>query len=227
MQTDGRFQLVELDSGELAIDELLEHEPELANIYMINTPEQYFLVVDHGHRRVGRQQGVNIQPVPGGVQENPLVSGRIYAFGQESGRPQWDTPVTLQLRGVLLTQPADLPVLAFVQQVTQPPRGGRQRTTTSVLCIDKRTGERLFEKSDFPFTSTTYALQGRADDRVVTLSLPNQSVTMQFTDEPAPPEPPLQADLAEADTSGNSLVNILFKALPRAGRQSERQSGEP
>ncbi|MEX0936381.1 MAG: PQQ-binding-like beta-propeller repeat protein [Pirellulales bacterium] len=227
MQTDGRFQLVELDSGELAIDELLEPEPELSNIYMINTPEQYFLVVDHGHRRVERQQGINIQPVPGGVQENPLVSGRIYAFGRESGAPQWDTPVTVQVRGVLLTQPADLPVLAFVQQVTQPPRGGRQRTTTSVLCIDKRTGERLFEKSDFPFTSTTYSLQGRAEDRVVTLSLPNQSVTMEFTDEPVPPEPPMQADLAEADTSGNSLVNILFKALPRAGRQSEQQSDEP
>ena len=47
----------------------------------------------------------------------PLVDGQLFAFDLRDGRLMWPGPAVLEWRGLAVTQPADIPVLVFVDQM--------------------------------------------------------------------------------------------------------------
>jgi len=210
MEPSGHFVLVRLADGAKQIDHMLTPEPQLEKIYLLRSREQILLITSQPPPRDRKRHRVS--PVPGGF-DDPLITGRLYAFDRHSGAQQWPVPVILRRRGVRLSQPADLPVLTLVQQVIRPERSS-QRTTLSVLCLDKRTGRPLLDLSDLPRGSGVFRVGGDPADQTVTLTLPGKRLTMKFTGQPLPPEPPLQDD-ADAAADRRTGLHILG-AIPRS-----------
>ncbi|MFV2068524.1 MAG: hypothetical protein ACC645_16260, partial [Pirellulales bacterium] len=214
MEPSGHFVLIRLADGNEQIDRMLTPEPHLEKIYLLRSRDQVFLITSQPPPRDSKRHRVS--PVPGGF-DDPLITGRLYAFDRQRGTLQWPVPVTLLRRGVQLSQPADLPVLTLVQQVIRPERKS-QRTTLSVICLDKRTGRPLIDLSDLPRGSEVFRIDGDPAQQTVTLTLPARRLTMTFTDRPIPPGPPLQdgVETAAAQQTGLSILGAIPRSLIKA-----------
>jgi tetratricopeptide (TPR) repeat protein len=232
MQRDGKFALLALADGRPLVEEQLLEEPQLVDIYLQQSRERFLLVTNHPP--VETKEGVNISAAPGGL-NNPLISGRVYAFDRTTGEPQWPTPAVIERHGLLLPQPSALPVLVFVRHVINPTAGGRNRTKTSLLCLDKRTGRAVFQKDDFAFGTGFFHLEGDRAANIVAVRLPSLAVKLHYTETPIPPEPPLQAGQGYQRPPKRALgvFGSMFRALGRAAAevQGERlddlQVGNP
>jgi hypothetical protein len=160
---------------------------------------------------------------------NPLISGRVYAFDRTTGEPQWPTPAVIERHGLLLPQPSALPVLVFVRHVINPTAGGRNRTKTSLLCLDKRTGRAVFQKDDFAFGTGFFHLEGDRAANIVAVRLPSLAVKLHYTETPIPPEPPLQAGQGCQRPPKRALgvFGSMFRALGRAAVEVQGVGGDP
>jgi hypothetical protein len=194
--------------------------PLLSKIYMLRSQDQYLLITDRPSTRP--QAGRSISPAPGGF-NNPLVTGRIYAFDRRTGKPQWSVPATVEQQGLMLSQPSDLPVLVFVRHILETSAGTRT-PRTSVLCLDKRTGRLLFEKGDFPFRADFFSLTADRAHNQVILSLPSKEITLTFTDKPEAPEPP---DQVESDEVARGQSSGIFRILGAIPKYIGKAAGDP
>lgn len=214
MQRDGRFVLLALADGQPLVEAQLLAEPQLTGIYLQQSRERFLLITNHPP--VDPKKDIHVMPAPGGL-NNPLISGRVYAFDRATGQPQWPVPAVVEQHGLLLPQPSDLPVLVFVRHLVNPKAGGRSRTKTSILCLDKRTGRAVYQKDDFSFGTGFYHLEGDRGAGTVAVRLPSLTVELKYTDEPIPPEPPLQANQSvRRPPRAASVLGSLFRAFGRA-----------
>ncbi len=228
MDRQGHFVLLDIDTGQASIDQQLEAEPELAGIYLLESRDQVFLITSVP---APQKNGRSVSPIPAGF-ENPLVTGRVYAFDRGSGQPQWPVPARIEQRCLPLEQPRDLPVLAFLQQVTQREVIGqrRARTTvkTSLLCLDKRTGRAVCDERQLNPTGGVYAVVAHPEQATVTFTLASSEVTLSWTDEPVAPEPPWQSGGAESAAARRGLVDLLRMTLIEIQQATEvRDAGQP
>jgi hypothetical protein len=131
----------------------------------------------------------------------------------------WPKPVQIQQHGLVLTQPSELPILAFVRQIHRSNGAGQQDTKTSVLCVDKRTGRVVYQDDKLPFGINNFDIVGDHADNTVSLLLPGRTITMELTNRELPPLPAEQAGNAAkpAEKKGFSkTLEGVFKALGKA-----------
>ena len=222
MEPSGRFVMLSLADGSKLIEEQLELEPNLQNIFVERSAEQDILFVNRpsrnpatwqnpfGNVAPGRRNGpamlvrpsVNIQPV-GDIQ----FSGRIYAFNRATHKQQWPRPVVVEQRGYSSTEPNELPVLTFLGNILETtPRPNGENQHGSVLCLDKRTGRVLYQSDTLPPVNAV-DMQANTDDRSITVASPPSSIMLKFTNQPAAPEPPFQDLLESALSQSTSRRN--------------------
>jgi outer membrane protein assembly factor BamB len=211
MEPDGEFVLLSLTDGSPLIEEQLLPESLLTDIYILNSADQRLLITN---RAAEPTAGQSISATPGGY-NNPLITGHIYAFDRASGKQQWSVPASVEQQGLMLPQPAGLPMLAFVRHVRTQVRS-RSTTKTSVLCLDKRTGRPIYENDDFSFGTGYYRLAGSVEDSKVTIMLPNLTINLHYTNDPVAPEPPLQAGIDHAPKKPGGGIFKIFGAVGRA-----------
>jgi hypothetical protein len=135
------------------------------------------------------------------------VNGKIYAFSRRDGAPLWQSPATVRGFGMPIEQPDDLPTLWLVRshRLGQSPQ--TQSNQTEVVCLDRRTGGLLLDRRNVASPVTMLQVTVDVNKREIGLVLQMTSLVLQFTDEPRPPEPPVQL----TSTSGG-LRAILRKA---------------
>ena len=186
----GRFSLIRIADGQVLVDhEKLHLENSLNSIYLFASPDAYVLVTNGAPTRNGQNE--NIQPAPGGLNQQ-LVSGRVYGFDRVAGKRLWG-PVRIDQYGLVLSQPAQLPVLTFARHVHRATPNGQPDARTSMLCIDKRSGRIVFNDDKVLASPiSNYEQVGDRADSTVSLLLPNKTVTLKFTDQEPPPETPQQ-----------------------------------
>jgi len=223
LEPSGRFVLMEIATGTALVDAMLEPEPELAGIYLLAGPERIFLVasVPGGLKDKTRR----ISSIPTGY-ENPLITGRIYAFDRTTGKPAWPVPARVAQRSLPLEQPPGLPVLVFIQQVTQRETDANRRAhtkvTTSLLCLDKRTGKPVCDQRQLKPTGGSFAVVGQPNAGTVRFALASATVTLTYRPGPAPPEPPWQGDLEgrpQAESKG--LIDRSDSAAEELRKRNE------
>jgi hypothetical protein len=88
----------------------------------------------------------------------------------------------------VLSQPSDLPVLAFATTVFDPTNGRGRNQQSLLLFLDKRTGRVVYEGS-LPNTIPGIDLVGDPQRNQVQLKTPGVAVKLTFTGEPYPAEP--------------------------------------
>ena len=198
MQPDGRFVVIGLDNGTRKIDEQLQPEESLESIHILRSSDQYLLVTNTP--APPSQQNVTFMPAPAG-QSSPLIHGRIYAFDRFTGRTQWPVPAVIGQYGLPLDQPSDLPVLLMLRHVRRT-KGRNKELKTAVLCLDRRNGRILLQEDELAAPTGSYNLVGNPDTNTVSLDIPAGSFTIEFTDDPTPPEPPAQTGDASSLVEG-------------------------
>jgi hypothetical protein len=134
----------------------------------------------------------------------------VYAFDLRTGEQIWSGPAVVKQRGMMLSQPQDLPLLVFVdREMRRDASGGGSHLR--LLCLDKATGRTVFRNDDLKDTAG-----GRFDIRVagqerptVSIDMSSQTVQLTLTDEPRPPEPPANDQVeAPRDNSQRGLWGI-------------------
>jgi hypothetical protein len=213
-EPNGRFRMMSLNDGRKLIDDQLEPEASLGEIVVEATPDQFLLVARHGttqHPQINNQQfmPMNVQGFDASVQ---LVSGNVYAFNRATGKRLWSVPALVEHEYMVLDQGQELPVILFIR----PPRrdapqvGGEGKGW--ILCLDRRNGRALLDE-EVPLQINNYhfAITGDRQTNTVSLTASNRTYSLQFTDDPVPPEPPYQARLAllKAPVIGTPTKAIL------------------
>ncbi len=129
----GRFALLSLHDGRPRVDEQIDPEPNLTEMFVVRGSDHYLLFANSPQAIQG-----NVNPVPGGY-FCPLVGGNAYGFDRFSGKRLWKTPLPLQL-SFDITQPADSPIAVLASRVYEQNGNRITRQYSPLVCLDKRTG---------------------------------------------------------------------------------------
>lgn len=214
LSLDGKFRIRSLHDDTVKLESELEQEKSLAQLFVLKSSTQYLVAVSLPV--ASETRNTNIQPAPGG-HHSPAFSGKVYAFDIATGKRSWQSPAAVSEMGLPLDQPLDQPVLLFLRNIMPRVGRGQQKQLTGMLCLDKRTGAVLYEDAEIPNSTASYDLEAERDASAVRITVPGKSVSIRFTEDPAPPEPPVQDDQAFAVRSGSgSIFGAIFRAGERA-----------
>jgi outer membrane protein assembly factor BamB len=222
----GKFRLIDARNGDVVIDEQLDPVADLQNIYVMGARDKLFLMVSG---QVNQQYKPLVQQP-----DFPMINGLIYAFSSETGKPLWPAPAVVRNRGIVLSQPPDLPVLVFTDRklVRDPATGGASQLR--VLCIDQSTGQTVYRNDTLADTSITrFRIRGeRETEPQVAIEMNAGKIQLAMTDRPRPPQPPANDDLETMRSSeerglrgiGQRMSGVLKSALENpAERERLRQ----
>jgi hypothetical protein len=179
MEPNGRFVLISLPDGKTIADQKLKEESNRMDITLLESEGNYYLITN-SFPAAGNQG--NIQPMPGNPYNKPIFRGLLYSFTPD-GKLRWPAPVSLANQFLISNQPSQLPVITFASQHFIQNLGGGGNFKASILCIDKRTGLKVF-KSSLKNQYGFFNVSGDAKKKTVDLTLPQTTVTLTFTDKP-------------------------------------------
>lgn len=214
-EPEGRFVLVDLSDGRTIVDAPLGADRALSEFLVLPFSDQYIVVL---HKRVVSPDQVRQTFAMHGVVSAQLGQAQAHAFDRR-GNALWPSPVTIKDQWLPLGQPSRLPVLAFACIVQDRPAGAQTRSTTSLLCIDKRNGREIL-REQLAGVTNSFDLVGDPEKDTVELRLQRNTMTMTFTDQP--PETASGGRDASQESSssprpkGPAPVRALLKALQRA-----------
>ncbi len=209
LQPDGKFVLLALDDGRTLIETDVEPEKSLQSIYVLPSDDQYLLFTNSTYR----ENSATAYLAPA-IPDAPLMNGRIYAFDRQTGQSAWPSPAFVEQWGLPLDQPTGTPVVVLMRREMRKTSGAAQRNVLAILCLDRRNGALLFEKSDLNANAgmgnDKYTLEADPTNNTVNLVLPYLGVTFTFTDNPEPPQPPLESgSLGRSETGVNPVVDAV------------------
>jgi outer membrane protein assembly factor BamB len=219
---DGKFKVRSLTNDRVKFTTQLEPEKNLEQLYVLRSSTQY--VVATALKLLNPIAGTNIiQPAPGPPQ-SPAFTGKIYVLDAATGKPAWAAPAAVSQMGLPLDQPLDQPVLLFLRNIIPRAGAGSQRMSSGMLAIDKRTGAVLFEDNEIPGDAKTYDMEAERGASVVRITIPAKSIRIRFTEDPAPPQPPVQNDSGFLAQAGSRSI---FGGLFRAGERPQPNPRDP
>jgi outer membrane protein assembly factor BamB/tetratricopeptide (TPR) repeat protein len=228
-EPSGHFQLIDVRTGRIQIDEALRAMPDLQSIRSLVSGNQLFLLVS------GRSLSKENQPI---TRNDPLINGFVYAFDLEEGTRLWPGPAVVRNRGIVRSQPADIPLLVFVdRQLNRRAIAGRT-PRVRLLCLDKNTGRTVYRNDELRL-STVSRLRVRAERQAtptVVVEMNGAEVYLTATERPRPPQPPANDDLEMPRTSaerglmevGRRMVGVVQEALEnQPGGRNRRPRNRP
>ncbi len=196
MTPDGQFALLALNDGLALVEEKLAPEPNLSEVYVLSSPEQFVLATN---RPIQVRNGVNRQPVTGGI-GHPLLSGHVYIFNRTTGKQIGSMQVDRQ--GLSLSQPAALPVLIFATHVYDQRKNRSHNMEAELVCLDKRTGKVVHDEKVAQTLQQGLEISGDPEHHQVALRAAGISVRLTFTGKPLPADKTSQAGPAgESETA--------------------------
>ena len=209
VEPDGRFVLISMHDGKTLADVKLKFEANFINATLTKSSDRYFLLANH-NLKSGRQ--IPIQPMPNQSpnSQRQILNGRLYAFGLE-GKMLWPEPVKVTNQMLITDQLDGIPVLIFACQHYQRKPNGRGQWKPRVLCVDKRTGRKVY-KEEFDGHIGIFAISCDADNKTIYLTMQKDTVTLTFTDKPIPPPAAEEPEPAEKKP-GSKIAHALWNSV--------------
>jgi outer membrane protein assembly factor BamB len=220
---DGKFQLVDVGTGKLLIDQSVQSSAAPQSLYTMIDDDCLFVIISTAARQRQRRALSS--------DDFPLVNGLVYAFGVRTGKALWPAPAVIRERGFALSAPSDAPFLVFVDRGATD--GSENAATLRILCIDKLTGERVYQGEELPDTAAAafrmrvvpldHPLSAAEPSGGLAIDMSAQRVRLTPSAQARPPEPPLDDDLASARSSGERGLYGLFEQAgdARGGSRSD------
>lgn len=205
LQPDGQFVVRSLTGATPITKSKIDPSQQIASIRAIASSGQILLVVNESDTSTENDNWRRKNFI--------AVDGRIYSIDRASGENLWPTPAVVRGFGMLLEQPVEVPTLWFVryQSGNSNQIGTTGNPRVEVLCLDRRTGARLFDKKNLPTNLNSSEVLVEARKSEVTLALQQAQFTLRFTSEPRPPAPPHQQapEKSGLDSKGGGLGGFI------------------
>jgi hypothetical protein len=132
----GEFRLIDVRTGEITIDEQLQPLADVQSISTMRSGDKLFVMLSN-------QPNQQFKPL---VQQTdfPMINGLVYAFSRSTGKQLWPAPAVVRNRGIVLSQPQDIPLLVLrIEVVRDAAAGGGSQLR--LLCIDQNTGQTVYQ----------------------------------------------------------------------------------
>jgi outer membrane protein assembly factor BamB len=223
LRTDGKFTIRSLRNDKRLFEAQLERDEKIKQLVVLRSSEQFYVFVSQPE--VNRLPRAIITPAPRPGNSNEvdaqpfavLMSAKIYAFHRATGTAVWPVPAIISEMGLPMEQPLDQPVLALLRNVDSNSGGNASKRTASMLLLDKRTGGLIHRDDALHGEISGYQWYVDPDRPMLKLELPQKTFTLKFTNEPAPPQPPLQSDEAFVIKKGlsNAALRIFNGIFPQ------------
>jgi outer membrane protein assembly factor BamB len=228
LESTGQFRLIDVATGKALIDEKLEAAADSQAFYTMRSGDDLFVFI------TGPPQP-QIRTTTQGF-DSPIINGPVYAFSLKTGKSLWPGPAIVRNRGMMLSQPPEVPFLVFMDR--QQSHGASNETTARlrVLCLDKLTGETVYANDEVPDTAVPrFRVEAEREPKAaVTLEMGASKIVLAMTERPRPPQPPANDDLDASREAvergirglGARMSGALRGVLERGAQEGTRRPVE-
>lgn len=175
LEPDGKFHLMSLEDGKILATENLEGDGATRSFMLFEDKFGYY-VITQSAARISRT--VMPSTIPG-CRSQLIHAGHVHAFNRE-GRRRWASPVKISNECFLTDQPANLPVLVFASNRTAGRQDRRTAFSSTLRCIDKRTGLSVCEE-EFPNRAQQIEVVADPVTGTVQVEMMPHSITLTYT----------------------------------------------
>ncbi|NIP85485.1 MAG: PQQ-binding-like beta-propeller repeat protein, partial [Planctomycetales bacterium] len=217
LQRDGRFLVLDLETGQPVIDQMLQPEPTLKGIYLVPSRDFLVLITNNEARTKDRSdESIRYTSWPQHDTASALVTGRMYTLKRETGEPLWPQPAILEQQGLICFQPPELPAVAFARREYR-----NRKNRVAMSFIDKRTGRLLAPPKDLS-NQNNCELACDPEKKVIQAYFQSRGVnfSVQYTDQPVPPGPPLQGPTPHVEET--TTIGKWLKAIQKGIQQEDK-----
>jgi hypothetical protein len=207
VEPSGRYWVVDATDGKV----LVNHESPLSinikQVHLLAGTDTLTIAVED-IRPPSRPPGMTwLNVFPDSLQFN----GDLLCFERRTGESLWPRPARIQNQVLVLSQPMDLPVVAFAGNYQSEARGDRQQKSSLVL-LEKASGRVLFADEKLPQSGNHLELIADPAEHSLSANLMNRTIKLAFTEAPRPPEPPLTSEAkVDSETGPRGLYRIFQK----------------
>ncbi len=202
--------VIDATNGKRLVDQTLPLKPQVTNIHLLAGSDRFVLAAQVPSTKKSTRHANVLNRV-----DYAMIDGLVYVFDRHTGQPTWKRPAEVRQQSLMLSQPVDAPVLAFVGNMPRrDSRGSRQGI--SMLVLEKTSGRLLFSDDSFPASRGNYcAVKVLGPDAYeVFIETSSQSVRLAFTEQPRPPEPPAMTEMESKNENGKKgLLGIGQKII--------------
>jgi len=205
----GNCVIIDAVNGSRLVDQNLPQKPVATDIHLMAGSDSFVLAVQT--KKAGLSRGLN--PV-----DYAMIDGLVYAFNRSTGLPAWKRPAEIRNQPLMLSQPVDAPVIAFVGNVSRRNNRGSQKSI-SMLLLEKASGRVLFQEENLRSSTGNYCSmrasisEDNPSDNEVVIETSGQTVRLKFTDQKRAPEPPAMIDVETKDKKGQKGLLGIGKKL--------------
>jgi len=190
-EPSGHFELIDARTGRIIFEKQLEPVPDVHSIYSLLSGNELVLLITSPVQQK--------QFAPIGQPDYPLINGLAYGLNLSTGELSWPGPATLRHRGIVLSQPAEIPLLVFAEQKMTRDAASGGGARLRLLCLDRRTGQTVYRNENLPATSAgRFRIRADRTAAAVVLDTTAGKIQLTLTDRPRPPQPPANDDLESA-----------------------------
>ena len=184
-EPSGRCAITDAATGDLLVNHRSEANLKLSKVRLLAGSDSFILIAQQPLKRVPERRITN----PNNW-DYEVLDGRIYVFDRSSGQPAWSRPAEVRQESFILSQPVDLPVVAFAGIIQRRGSGGTGQNI-SLLLLDKASGRLLFHDDTLP-QSVNFCEFNVLDEpaREMAVQMTKKTIHLKFTDQHRPPEPP-------------------------------------
>jgi outer membrane protein assembly factor BamB len=206
VEPTGRTVLVDGADGAVLADDPGDGAAVVDQIHLLVGADDFTVAVDE---RRANSTGRIVKPFV--ELDCPIINGRLKVFDRQTGKMRWQRSGEVNQQGLLLTQPADLPMVVMLGTLYKQGAQGT-RAPITLLAVDKRTGQTLYRNDDLPSSGGSLCeiqAQGEAGEEV-TIEMAGRSLLFQFTSQSQPPVPPVMSEVElESTRSSGGILGIL------------------
>ena len=185
VEPDGDSKIIDSQDGAVLAEGSFPRSTVLKDVHILAGADSFIVVREQPYTPSNERRITALNSL-----DYRVIDGSLMAFSRATGAPQWSNPVEVNQESFVLSQPVDLPLLAFAGTMNDRTKSGG-RPTTSMAVIEKATGRLLFQNDKLPHASGNYCRVKAVDvDRpVVEIEMMNRTIRVEFTSQPRPPEP--------------------------------------
>jgi hypothetical protein len=207
VEPTGRYVIVDIKDGHVIADYKSQPIVTLANVHLFAGTDQFVVAAGSaGNRRF------HLSPL-----DFAGFEGQLMAFHAESGKPLWSRSAEVREQALMLTQPVDSPVIAFVGTRSAQNVNG-SANLVSLLLLERASGRILMSEDNLPQSPYHFAVISSADNNEVLVEMVNRFIRLKFTDAPRPPEPPAIYEASPGEREGPKGLYGIFERVLDNGK---------
>lgn len=208
-EASGHCTIVDANDGRAIVSQSTTPVPKIIGVHLLAGIDHFVLAINKQSVRNTTQHVAGLNRT-----DYVVMDGLIYVFDRETGNPMWAGPAEVKKQALMLSQPVDTPIIAFVgNTIRRDIRGGRQGI--QMLILEKASGRQLYRNEELPGSNGNHCVVqvSTADSHEVRVEMARQSVVLQFSDLPRPPEPPGMSETSQGSQKGRKGLLEIGKKI--------------